>query len=75
MEIWRENAACLDADPEIFFPVAGGNGLEAKRVCERCPVIEECLEYALDSEIEEGVWGGLSAIQRIYTLRKRRKAA
>jgi len=61
---WRTQAECLDADPEIFFPVAGGNGLDAKRVCARCPVIHDCLEYALEYEIDEGVWGGMSAVQR-----------
>ena len=65
-------AECLDADPEAFFPEAGGNGLEAKRICARCPVIDECLQYALDHRIDDGVWGGTSGIQRLVLLGRRK---
>lgn len=70
---WRENANCLDADPEIFFPIAGGNGLDAKKVCARCAVLDECLQYALQYQVEEGVWGGVSAVER-ERMRKRMAA-
>jgi WhiB family transcriptional regulator, redox-sensing transcriptional regulator len=70
---WRESANCLDADPEIFFPVAGGNGLDAKRVCARCTVVDKCLQYALEYQIEDGVWGGVSAVER-ERMRKRMAA-
>lgn len=70
---WRENANCLDADPEIFFPIAGGNGLDAKKVCARCTVLDECLQYALRHQVEEGVWGGVSAVER-ERMRKRMAA-
>ena len=70
---WRENANCLDADPEIFFPIAGGNGLDAKKVCARCTVLDECLQYALQYQLEEGVWGGVSAVER-ERMRKRMAA-
>lgn len=61
---WRKQAECLDADPEIFFPESGSNGREAVKVCARCPVSTECLNYAMFHKIDEGVWGGKSAIQR-----------
>ncbi|MEV5432748.1 WhiB family transcriptional regulator [Streptomyces sp. NPDC052701] len=59
---WR-GAACKDEDPELFFPVGNtGPALlqieEAKAVCRRCPVIEHCLQWALESGQEHGVWGG-----------------
>jgi WhiB family transcriptional regulator, redox-sensing transcriptional regulator len=63
-ESWMRQAECLDADPEAFFPEAGGNGLDAKKICARCPVIDECLEYAVRHTIDEGIWGGTSAVQR-----------
>jgi WhiB family redox-sensing transcriptional regulator len=74
-ESWREQAECLDADPEIFFPEAGSNGLDAKKVCARCPVSEECLEYALYHSIDDGVWGGLAVVQRHRLLGKRKALA
>lgn len=72
---WRLKAECLDADPEIFFPEKGGNGLDAKKVCARCTVVDECLEYALVNVIDEGVWGGMSAVQRERMRGRRKKAA
>ena len=66
---WRERAACLDVDPELFFPI-GNTGPaimqieEAKKVCQRCPVREECLAWALEAGQDHGVWGGLSEEER-----------
>ncbi|MEP7023956.1 MAG: WhiB family transcriptional regulator [Actinomycetota bacterium] len=66
---WRHLAACIDEDPELFFPIGNtGPALdqieEAKLVCQRCPVLEPCLEWALDSGQDAGVWGGLSEDER-----------
>jgi WhiB family redox-sensing transcriptional regulator len=73
-EQWMTDAECLDADPEIFFPEVGSNGLDAKKVCVRCPVIQECLEYAMYHNIDDGVWGGLSGVSRIKLRRRALKA-
>ena len=66
---WRHRSACRDEDPELFFPVGNtGPALqqieEAKKVCNRCLVINECLKWALESGQEAGVWGGLSEDER-----------
>ena len=66
---WRDHAACRDEDPELFFPVGtSGPALrriaEAKAVCWRCPVSSECLNWALASGQDAGVWGGLSEDER-----------
>ncbi|WCD91135.1 Transcriptional regulator WhiB1 (plasmid) [Streptomyces xanthophaeus] len=66
---WRHNAVCRDEDPELFFPIGTtGPALmqihEAKAVCCRCPVMEQCLRWALESGQGEGVWGGLSEGER-----------
>lgn len=71
-ETWRDKAECLDADPDMFFPENGSNGLDAKAVCARCAVIDDCLQYALDNRISEGVWGGKSGIQRDIILGRRK---
>jgi WhiB family redox-sensing transcriptional regulator len=66
---WRHAAACRDEDPERFFPV-GNSGpallqiAEAKTVCQRCPVVSDCLAWALDSGQDAGVWGNLSEDER-----------
>jgi WhiB family transcriptional regulator, redox-sensing transcriptional regulator len=66
---WRHRAACRNEDPELFFPV-GTTGpaldqlTEAKSVCRRCPVIDECLTWALNTGQCTGVWGGLGEEER-----------
>jgi WhiB family redox-sensing transcriptional regulator len=66
---WRHRAICRDEDPELFFPV-GTTGpallqiAAAKAVCWRCPVVSECLTWALESGQTDGVWGGLSEGER-----------
>jgi WhiB family transcriptional regulator, redox-sensing transcriptional regulator len=66
---WRNYAACRDVDPELFFPIGNtGPALlqidEAKQVCGRCKVAEACLQWALESGQDSGVWGGLSEDER-----------
>ncbi|MFE3685390.1 WhiB family transcriptional regulator [Streptomyces sp. NPDC059095] len=66
---WRHNAVCREEDPELFFPIGNtGPALlqieEAKAVCRRCPVMEHCLKWALESGQDDGVWGGLSEEER-----------
>ena len=72
-EIWRELAACLSAEPELFFPAAPADltaGLadrqaeRAKAVCKACPVRRECLQFALATRQSYGVWGGMSERER-----------
>ena len=66
---WRHEAACREVDPELFFPIGNsGPALlqieEAKQVCRRCSVMEECLRWAIDSGQDAGVWGGMSEDER-----------
>lgn len=67
-EPWMVYAVCSQTDPEVFFPEKGGRSESAKQICQRCPVIEECLAYATEHD-EMGVWGGTSEKQRIATRR------
>jgi WhiB family redox-sensing transcriptional regulator len=60
--------ACHGAEPEQFFCDDGGrvDGPEvaaARAVCERCPVIGECLDWALRHDVH-GVWGGTTRTER-----------
>lgn len=53
-------AACKGADTELFFPVSTSFRAysAAAQYCLRCPVWRECLQYALDENIGDGMWGG-----------------
>ncbi|HSJ46639.1 MAG TPA: WhiB family transcriptional regulator [Euzebyales bacterium] len=61
---WAEEAKCLNADPDVFFPEKGGSTREAKRICAECAVRVECLEYALEHDERFGIWGGMSERER-----------
>ena len=61
---WQERALCSQTDPEAFFPEKGGSTREAKRICSRCEVRAESLEYALGHDERFGIWGGLSERER-----------
>jgi WhiB family redox-sensing transcriptional regulator len=68
-EDWREKASCRSVDPDLFFPV-GTTGLaldqieQAKAVCRACPAQAPCLEFALSTNQESGVWGATSEEER-----------
>lgn len=55
---WRDGALCRQVDPELWFPEKGANGADAKRVCQRCPVRADCLEFALTTGQNDGIWAG-----------------
>ena len=66
---WREDAACLHVDPDLFFPISmSGRTLdqigEAKRTCRTCPVKEPCLAWALRVRDVAGIWGGTTETER-----------
>jgi WhiB family redox-sensing transcriptional regulator len=76
---WRHQAFCRDEDPELFFPIgttgpAATQVEQAKVVCRRCTVVEDCLTWALETAQESGVWGGASEDER-RALRRRRVRA
>ena len=73
---WSDQAACLSAEPEQFFPVGGAAAARwetaaAKQVCERCDVLSECRDYALATRQPFGVWGGLDEEERRAVLAER----
>ena len=79
---WRTQAACRNLDPELFFPL-GTNAQQieqAKQVCGACAVRAECLEFALVTNQDHGVWGGASEderrkLRRQWLTQQRRQAA
>lgn len=61
---WRGDALCAQADPEAFFPEKGGGTKAAKALCTQCDVREQCLRFSLESNEDDGIWGGLSTKER-----------
>ncbi len=80
LDEWRTDASCRHADPGLFFPV-GTTGpavsqIEAaKIVCRTCPVREPCLEFALATNQDSGVWGAASEEERRLLRQQRRRAS
>ncbi len=62
---WMVDAVCVAADAETFFPRSKGDQpVEARRICDTCPVAQNCLDYALDTGQRDGVWGGTTHRER-----------
>jgi WhiB family transcriptional regulator, redox-sensing transcriptional regulator len=87
---WRDEAACRGHNTSLFFPRDPHDDYEegepkrretrrmyrqAIRICNSCPVKQECLDYALDFPEIYGMWGGLTRPERANILRERRKEA
>ena len=76
-EDWHRRAACRGKDPELFYP-AGTTGPApvqadlAKAICHRCPVLDNCLQSALDTREDWGIWGGTTPTERRKLLKLRR---
>ncbi len=66
---WRARAACRHSGPDLFFP-PGATGLfqedirAAKAICHACQAKAACLEFALATKQEAGVWGATSEDER-----------
>lgn len=64
---WRSKAACRNSiSPSEFFPDPsdGIANERAKSVCDICQSREACLEFALATNQDSGVWGGTSEDER-----------
>ena len=66
---WRDLSACRDTDPDLFFPVGTtGPAIEqiesAKAVCDECEAKAPCLDFALTTNQDSGIWGGTSEEER-----------
>jgi WhiB family redox-sensing transcriptional regulator len=71
---WRALAACSGYPNSLFFPANDGaedTAVEkAKSVCQVCPVADECLGYALETNQRSGIWGGTTEKERKSLRRK-----
>jgi WhiB family redox-sensing transcriptional regulator len=60
---WMLSAPCASADPEIWYDHL--TVVTAKAICDTCPFKSPCVTYAITHGEIWGVWGGLSAPQRV----------
>ena len=80
-ELWQLKAACRGPHSAIFFPPAQFERKEekearearAKAICATCPVQPECLDFALKTRQEFGIWGGTTEDERRALARAARK--
>ena len=77
---WRDTALCRDTSPELFFPIGStGMAIEqinaAKNICTQCPSAPQCLDFALLTNQENGIWGGYSEEERRQIRRERVSAS
>lgn len=77
---WHNQAACRNANPDLFFPEQLNHGrppanaaAAALAICDTCPVIDPCRDYALTRSTHHdmyGIWGGLTAAERAQIRRR-----
>ncbi|MDT4891974.1 MAG: WhiB family transcriptional regulator, redox-sensing transcriptional regulator [Pseudonocardiales bacterium] len=79
---WQAQAACRGSDTANFYHPENERGpsrvrreMRAKAVCARCPVIDNCLRWALAAREPYGVWGGTSADEREVLLARQPAAS
>lgn len=80
MRDWRQYAACAGEDTDLFFPLGAGAEFdaqidEAKSICRRCPVREECLDSSLERPDRHGIFGGFTADERLKLRRREMRRA
>ncbi len=73
---WQLRSACRDVDTELFFSARRENPQQrqerqrlAKDICNSCPVLAQCRQYALSSGEEHGIWGAMTEADRRRALK------
>lgn len=63
---WRDLAACAGTDPGLFYPETGDvvTAARARALCRQCPAADACLDHALTTNEQHGIWGGLGERER-----------
>jgi WhiB family transcriptional regulator, redox-sensing transcriptional regulator len=74
-DTWQDQAACGDADADLFFSLDEDDQREALAYCDACPVRSACLEQAVRNREQYGIWGGMREQDRRRLTRERRQAA
>lgn len=67
---WASQALCAQTDPYLFYSDSPDAMAQAKVICLRCLVRNECLTHAIKAREDFGVWGGLDRDERRQLLRR-----
>jgi len=75
---WQPVALCRGSHSHLFFPPSTQERkeererreLRAKSICKVCPVLEDCLDYALSIKEPYGIWGGMTESERRQRLKR-----
>lgn len=64
----EENPPCQETDPEAWFLEQSDVGVSrrVKALCESCPVVKECGEFAIANHEQFGIWGGMTPRERSF---------
>lgn len=70
-QAWTESAACRSVGGDVWFPEVGdATWIDARRICGECPVLADCLEWVMRTELGQshkaryGITAAMSPIQR-----------
>ena len=67
---WQLRGNCVDSPAELFFPENAPRHIrrhleeQAKRICERCPVLDTCRDHATSVPERYGIWGATTPRER-----------
>lgn len=64
---WADDASCRGKAGKrsiVFFPAGEDLDVAAKRICATCPSQAACLEFALATDQQHGIWGGRNESER-----------
>lgn len=64
LDFWRDGAACSGSAAVDFFADDPMSLQRAKATCAGCPVADDCLAYAIETNQPYGTWGGYSSTER-----------
>jgi len=62
--MFQDKALCTPADEALFFSELPSKVAKAKAICNRCPVQSKCLTFAVQENIEFGIFGGTTPNER-----------
>jgi WhiB family redox-sensing transcriptional regulator len=71
-DAWQLHGLCRGSHSHLFFPPSTferkdereRRELRARAICRVCPVMSECLEYAMRIREPYGIWGGFTENER-----------
>ena len=68
--LWMAAGACLDHHPDLWFADPGHAQAMAREICNGCPSRLECLDWAIDTNQQYGIFGGLGREERVNLKRR-----